>query len=127
MTAVHTPTPIAYGLVPFTHLHVSMRALAFVLAITKKGGITPFDEERIAAQEAIRAALEHPVSEEYRNARDALVAQIAAMQAVVNAASILDHAWNSETEEADTTDAEMALWDAIEAYRAALQAKKVTP
>jgi hypothetical protein len=57
------------------------------------------------------------------NSHDALTAQVAAMQAVVNVASILENAWHGETE-ADTTDVEMALWDAIKAYRETLKVTK---
>jgi hypothetical protein len=56
---------IAYGLVEFKHLHVAMRSIAFMLALGQKqlGGKTPFDEEREAAIEAIRKALELPLPE----------------------------------------------------------------
>ncbi len=63
------PTPggvtapgVSYGLVEFRHLHVAMRALAFMLAHNRVlVRPSPFDEERAASLEAIRTALAHPV------------------------------------------------------------------
>lgn len=65
----------AYGAVQFRHLHVAMRGLAFVLALSSRGRPTPFDEERKDAIEAIREALSRPLSEEQLAALSALQSQ----------------------------------------------------
>jgi hypothetical protein len=110
----HVPT-LAYGLLAFEHLHTAMRGIAFVLALGKGKPPTPFDEEREAAVEAIRAALENPVAQHFaRNftSHEQLRTELA------NAAHRVRWLMQFANVDKEPIEQELAKWDALSSAKA---------
>jgi hypothetical protein len=81
---------VQFGSVEFRHLHVALRALAFLLALTRPKGRTPFDDERAESLEAIRTALEQPQTDELATLTAELGAMREALEAMLAAAPSMD-------------------------------------